>query len=49
LNLAAGVRSQRSSAYESALGYLQIGHELLPAHCWESDYELAMALASEYQ
>ncbi len=49
LNLAAGIRSQRSSAYESALAYLRIGQELLPADCWESDYDLAMALATEIQ
>ncbi len=49
LNLAAGIRSQRSSAYETALLYLHIGHELLPADCWASDYDLTMALAMEYQ
>src|SRR5262249_9428197 len=31
LNLAAGIRSQRASAYETALSYLCIGLELLPA------------------
>jgi predicted ATPase/class 3 adenylate cyclase len=49
LNLAAGFRTQRSSAYESALGYLRIGLELLPADCWASDYDLTMALGTEYQ
>nr|WP_276509990.1 AAA family ATPase [Niveibacterium umoris] len=49
LNLAAGTRAQASSAYESALGYLQIGQDLLPTDAWESEYELALALAMEYQ
>lgn len=49
MNLAAGIRAQRSSAYESALGYLKIGLELLPADAWERDHALAMALAIEYQ
>jgi predicted ATPase/class 3 adenylate cyclase len=49
LNLAAGVRAQRSSAYESALGYLTTGQELLPANAWESEYALTMALATERQ
>jgi predicted ATPase/class 3 adenylate cyclase len=49
LNLTAGLRAQRSSAYELALGYLRIGQELLPADSWESDYELTMRLATEYQ
>jgi predicted ATPase len=49
LNLEAGVRAQRSSAYESALSYLKAGHELLPADAWANHYELVMALATEYQ
>lgn len=49
LNLAAGIQAQRSSAYEMALGYLGIGQELLPADSWNSDYDLTMRLAMEYQ
>jgi predicted ATPase/class 3 adenylate cyclase len=49
LNLAAGIRAQRSSAYESALGYLRTGQELLPPDAWSSDIDLTMALATEYQ
>jgi predicted ATPase/class 3 adenylate cyclase len=49
LNLAAGIRSQRASAYETALSYLCIGLELLPADRWGSEYDLTMALAAEYQ
>ncbi len=49
LNLTAGIRAQRSSAYELALGYLRIGQELLPVDAWNSDYDLTMRLAMEYQ
>ena len=49
LNLTAGIRAQRSSAYELALGYLRIGQELLPVDSWNSDYDLTMRLAMEYQ
>jgi class 3 adenylate cyclase/tetratricopeptide (TPR) repeat protein len=49
LNLTAGLRAQRSSAYELALGYLRIGQELLPSDTWETDYELTMRLAMEFQ
>ncbi|MGJ7509666.1 AAA family ATPase [Variovorax sp. GT1P44] len=49
MNLAAGIRAQRSSSYESALGYLRIGLDLLPADGWTSDPDLAMTLATEYQ
>lgn len=49
LNLAAGIRAQRSSAYESALGYFAVGQDLLPAGSWASEHELTMALATEYQ
>jgi predicted ATPase/class 3 adenylate cyclase len=49
LNLEAGVRAQRSSAYELALGYLKIGRKLLSKKSWESDYELTKHLTMEYQ
>jgi len=49
LNLHAGLRALRSSAYELALKYLRIGQELLPLDSWESDYDLTMRLATEYQ
>lgn len=49
VNLAAGVRSLRSSAYENALGFLRIGHELLPRDAWTGDYDLAMKLTTELQ
>ena len=49
LNLAAGIRAQRSSAYELALGYLRIGQELLPADSWTATTISPCALAMEYQ
>jgi predicted ATPase/class 3 adenylate cyclase len=49
LNLAAGIRLQRASAYESAWGYLRVSHELLSADCWATDYDLTMALTMEIQ
>ena len=49
LNLTAGIRAQRSSANELALAYLGIGLELLPAESWNSDYDLTMRVAMEYQ
>ncbi|MEX8509854.1 MAG: AAA family ATPase [Leptothrix ochracea] len=49
MNLAAGILAQRSSAYESARGYLQIGQDLLPADAWDSAYTLTLALAMESQ
>src|SRR5262249_40435012 len=49
LNLAAGIRSQRASAYGTALSYLCIGLDLLPADRWATEYDLTMALATEYQ
>jgi predicted ATPase/class 3 adenylate cyclase len=49
LNLTAGLRAQRSSAYELALAYLRIAQELLPSDSWQSDYELTMRLAVEFQ
>jgi predicted ATPase/class 3 adenylate cyclase/GAF domain-containing protein len=49
LNLMAGIRTQRASAYESALAYLRIGIEMLPTASWMTDYDLTMKLATEYQ
>lgn len=49
LNLAAGIKAQRSSSYESAAGYLSAGLALLPADGWTREPDLMMALATEYQ
>jgi predicted ATPase len=43
LNLIAGKRAKTSSAYASALAYLQAGRSLLPEDSWESHYEFNFA------
>jgi len=48
LNLQAAVRAKDSSAYGSALRYLEIGRDLLPAAPWESEYALSMELCTEH-
>ena len=49
LNLTAGIKAHGASAYASALSFLRVAHELLPADAWEGDYSLMMAISSEYQ
>ncbi len=49
LNLAAGIKAKQSSAYESALGYLRIGAEMLGDTAWQIDYRLAWQLHNELQ
>ncbi|MBR9865642.1 MAG: diguanylate cyclase [Oceanospirillales bacterium] len=49
LNLRAGIRAKRSSAYEAALRYLQISAGLLPADPWQNTPELMQTLAAETQ
>ncbi len=49
LNLEAGIKASRSSAYASALDFLQIGLELLPDDARENDYDLIWALSWEVQ
>ncbi len=49
LNLRAGVRARHSSAYETALKYLQVAAELLPADPWRETPLLMPALAAETQ
>ncbi|MDA9491962.1 AAA family ATPase [Bradyrhizobium sp. CCBAU 11361] len=44
LNLLAGKRAKRSTAYAPALKYLVDGARLLPEDCWKQQYELAFAL-----
>ena len=44
LNLVAGKRAKRASAYSSALNYLTVGTALLPEDRWERLYELAFSL-----
>jgi diguanylate cyclase (GGDEF)-like protein len=49
LNLRAGVRARRSSAYEAAFGYLRVAVELLPDDPWRTIPELMRKLAVETQ
>lgn len=47
LNLQAGQRAKRNTAYEAANTYLQIGLSLLPPESWETQYNLMLALTIE--
>ena len=49
MNLDAGRKAVRSSAYGSALGFLHIGVELLGPAAWDADYDLMLGLARETQ
>ncbi len=49
LNLRAGQRAKRSSAYEAALKYLQVAAELLPDDPWRETPALMRELAKETQ
>ncbi|MEG3895233.1 MULTISPECIES: AAA family ATPase [unclassified Microcoleus] len=44
LNLAAGKKARLSTAYDAAIAYFILGIELLPEDCWNSNYELTLAL-----
>ena len=44
LNLKAGQKARKSTAYAAAKIYLQIGIELLTDNCWQSQYELTLNL-----
>ncbi|MDM9582278.1 AAA family ATPase [Nostoc sp. GT001] len=46
LNLMSGEKAKASTAYNSALKYFQIGLDLLADTCWQTQYELALALYS---
>ncbi|MBE9115180.1 AAA family ATPase [Lusitaniella coriacea LEGE 07157] len=47
LNLLAGKKAKASTAYAGALSQIEIGIELLPGDCWESDYDLSFELYRE--
>jgi len=47
LNLAAGKKAQISTAYQSALNYLQVGIGLLNEHSWQQQYHLTLALYTQ--
>jgi len=44
LNLTAGPKAKAASAYEAAVRYLRVAMELLPADCWQSQYDLTLAI-----
>ena len=44
LNLTAGRKAKAAAAYEAAVKYLRVAMELLPADCWQSHYELTLAI-----
>ncbi len=47
LNLLAGRKAKTSTAYEAAYTYITTAIELLPANCWETHYEMSLALSKE--
>jgi|AGSF01.1.fsa_nt_gi Predicted ATPase len=44
LNLTAGRKAKAAAAYEAAVRYLRVAMELLPADCWQSQYDLTLAI-----
>ncbi|MBV6625609.1 MAG: AAA family ATPase [Rivularia sp. (in: Bacteria)] len=44
LNLEVGRKAKSATAYSAAIAYFNIGIELLEENCWESQYELTLAL-----
>ena len=47
LNLMAGRRARERAAYHAALNYFRAGRRLLGRDCWESHYDLTLALHFE--
>ena len=47
LNLQAGVKAKSSSAYNSAMNFIDAGLALLPDNAWNDHYELALQLNTE--
>ncbi|MBD1882881.1 ATP-binding sensor histidine kinase [Microcoleus vaginatus] len=44
LNLTAGRKAKAAAAYEAAVRYLRVAMELLPMDCWQSQYDLTLAI-----
>ncbi|WP_421658992.1 trifunctional serine/threonine-protein kinase/ATP-binding protein/sensor histidine kinase [Leptothermofonsia sp. ETS-13] len=44
LNLCAGQKAKAATAYVTAMNYLAVGISLLQTDCWQSQYDLALAL-----
>jgi PAS domain S-box-containing protein len=47
LDLLAGKKAKASTAYSAALGYLELGTQLLDDQAWDTHYELSFALHKE--
>jgi PAS domain S-box-containing protein len=47
LNLQAGKKANASTAYQAALGYLQISQQLLDLNAWETQYSLSLEIANQ--
>ncbi|MEG4944175.1 AAA family ATPase [Microcoleus sp. F4-D5] len=47
LNLIAGKKAKSATAYEAAVKYLTVGLELLTENCWQSHYDMTLALYIE--
>ena len=47
LNLLAGKKAKLSAAYDSALGYLKYGINMLQQNSWQTQYELTLSLNEE--
>ena len=48
MNLVAGKRAKIATAYQPALDYLQTGLSLLTPQSWQTDYDLTLALHTEW-
>jgi len=44
LNLMAGRKAKAATAYTAAAAYLTVGQKLLAASCWQTQYDLALAI-----
>ncbi|UQA59500.1 AAA family ATPase [Polyangium aurulentum] len=44
LNLGAGKRAKAAAAFKAGAGYLSAGASLLPASCWQDEFELSFAI-----
>ncbi|GET36501.1 trifunctional serine/threonine-protein kinase/ATP-binding protein/sensor histidine kinase [Microseira wollei] len=47
LNLMAGRKARNSTAYAAAVGYFTVGISILPADCWQTNYQLTRNLYEE--
>ncbi|NER36087.1 MAG: AAA family ATPase [Oscillatoria sp. SIO1A7] len=47
LNLMAGRKAKAATAYSAAVAYLTVAQKLLAASCWQTQYDLALAIYEE--